>query len=156
MRYGCAIARRGRLAGRSARSAFHWRTRLVLLPDDAATRFAAFPAGVIGGNLVEHLQDLRESYRSHTIGPMPVQKRTLSFEEDVWAMIESRASEEGTTASSVVNRAVRAAERVRAGQVAITEWEAEHGEFSDEELADADQALARALAEAQGQDAGAA
>jgi hypothetical protein len=79
---------------------------------------------------------------------MTVKKKTLSFDEGVWAAVERRALEVGTTPSAYVNNLVVRSERIHRGLQAAAEWEAEHGALSAEELAWADRALDQAHAEA--------
>lgn len=79
---------------------------------------------------------------------MPVRKKTLSFEEDVWLAVERHAEDSGTTPSGVVNRAVRAYGQLQAGRAAMEEWQRLHGALTADELAEADRVLDEALAEA--------
>jgi predicted transcriptional regulator len=75
---------------------------------------------------------------------MTVVKRAVSFDPEVWADLQRVAEEEQIGVSTVVNRALRHELRVQRGLSAVSEWEAEHGVITDEELADADRLLDRA------------
>lgn len=79
---------------------------------------------------------------------MTVKKKTLSFEEDVWAAVERRAQEAETTPSAYVNELVVRSERLYRGLQGVADWEAEHGALTPDDLAWADRALAQAQAEA--------
>ncbi len=72
---------------------------------------------------------------------MGVRKKTLSFPEEVWSVIEDRARIEGKTPSAYVSEMVMKQERIRRGLAAVADWEAEHGAFTAEELAWADRVL---------------
>ena len=74
---------------------------------------------------------------------MAVVKRAVSFDPEVWADLERIAESERIGVSTVINRALRHELRLQRGLAAVSEWEVEHGTFSDEELAEADQILDR-------------
>jgi hypothetical protein len=76
---------------------------------------------------------------------MGVRKKTLSFPEEVWSVIEDRARIEGKTPSAYVSEMVMKQERIRRGLAAVAEWEAENGPISPEDLAWADRMLDMAL-----------
>jgi hypothetical protein len=78
-----------------------------------------------------------------------VKKKTLSFDEDLWAAVERRARESGTTPSAYVNELVARSERLYRGLQGVADWEAEHGTLTEDQLAWADRALAEAQAAAQ-------
>jgi predicted transcriptional regulator len=70
-----------------------------------------------------------------------VVKRSLSFPSDVFEALEAQAKAQHTTVSALMTEAARALVRRQQGLAAVAAWEAEHGAFSDEELADADRLL---------------
>jgi len=80
---------------------------------------------------------------------MVVEKRTLSFDPEVWEYIDQKAHAENTTPSALVNEAMRRTARVERGLRAIVEWEHEHGEITDEQLAEVDRVVAEAKAKAE-------
>ena len=84
------------------------------------------------------LDDLsyRLSYRRRNLGPMTRVKRSISLPGDLAVAVEAAAAAEGTSVSAWL--AVSAAHRLRieAGRAALTEWEAEHGQLTDAELAE--------------------
>lgn len=84
---------------------------------------------------------------------MAVKKKSLSFDEEVWATIEIRARDAETTPSAYLNNLVIRSERIHRGLQAVADWEAEHGAFTAAELAWADDALAGAIDEARRLDA---
>jgi hypothetical protein len=77
---------------------------------------------------------------------MGVRKKTLSFPEEVWTVIERNAGLAGTTPSAYVSELVMEREHIRRGLEAVAEYEAEHGAATPEELAWADMVLNRAEA----------
>jgi hypothetical protein len=79
---------------------------------------------------------------------MAVKKKTLSFDEDLWAAVERRAREAETTPSAYVNELVARSERLYRGLQAVSDWEAEHGALTADQLDWADRALADAQVEA--------
>ena len=84
---------------------------------------------------------------------MVVEKRTLSFDPEVWAYVDHKARVENTTPSAVVNEALRHRSLIERGLAAMDEWEAEHGPITDDELAEADRLLEEAIAVARAKDA---
>jgi hypothetical protein len=74
-----------------------------------------------------------------------VVKRSLSFPADLFAEVEQEAKAEGVAVSTVVTEAARQWLIIRRGLRAVREWEAEHGAFTDQELAEADALLDAAL-----------
>ncbi|MGD0083546.1 MAG: hypothetical protein ABSD78_10160 [Acidimicrobiales bacterium] len=68
-------------------------------------------------------------------------KRAVSFDPEVWADLERIAEAERIGVSTVVNRALRHELRLQRGLSAVSEWEAEHGAFTEEELVEADRVL---------------
>ena len=73
-----------------------------------------------------------------------VVKRSLSFPADLFAAVEAEARAEGVPVSTLMTAAARQWLVVRAGLRAVAEWEAEHGPFTEAELAEADDLLDRA------------
>ncbi|MGY4767414.1 hypothetical protein ACXC9Q_10915 [Kribbella sp. CWNU-51] len=78
---------------------------------------------------------------------MAVKKKTLSFDEDLWAAVERRAREAETTPSAYVNELVAKSERLYRGLQSISEWESEHGALTADQLDWADRALVEAQRE---------
>jgi hypothetical protein len=74
-----------------------------------------------------------------------VVKRSLSFPEDVFEAVQEEARHEGVPVSTVVTEAARSWLAIRRGLRTVAEYEAEHGAFTEEELAGADKELDRAL-----------
>lgn len=70
-----------------------------------------------------------------------VVKRSLSFPSDVFEAVEEEARREGVPISAIVTEAMRDWLLIRRGLRAVAEWEAEHGPFTAEELAEADRIL---------------
>ncbi|MFI7059497.1 hypothetical protein ACIBL3_00825 [Kribbella sp. NPDC050124] len=85
---------------------------------------------------------------------MSVKKKTLSFDEELWAAVERRARDAETTPSAYVNELVAKSERLYRGLEAVSEWESEHGELTAEQLDWADRALDEARREAADDGAG--
>jgi hypothetical protein len=77
---------------------------------------------------------------------MAVKKKTLSFPEEVWAVIENNARLAGSTPSAYVSELVMEREHIRRGLEAVAEHEAEYGAPTVEELTWADMVLHRAEA----------
>jgi hypothetical protein len=77
---------------------------------------------------------------------MVVKKKTLSFPEEVWSVIEDNARRAHTTPSAYVSELIMKQEHLRRGLAAVAEWEAEHGAFTVEEIAWADRVLDAASA----------
>jgi len=72
----------------------------------------------------------------------PSPKLAITVDPDVHAGVVAAASEEGVSVSAWMTNAARRALLVRDGLKAVAEWEAEHGSFSDRELADAQKRVA--------------
>jgi hypothetical protein len=70
-----------------------------------------------------------------------VVKRSLSFPSDVFEAVEEEARREGVPISAIVTEATRDWLLIRRGLRAVAEWEAEHGAFTAEEIAEADRLL---------------
>lgn len=73
--------------------------------------------------------------------------RKLSVALDPWvADAAAREAEaEGVSLSSWLNRAAERALKISEGLAAVAEWEAEHGAFTEEEMAAADAELDRLM-----------
>lgn len=67
----------------------------------------------------------------------PSPKLAISVDPDVHAGVLEAAAEEGVSVSAWMTNAARRALVVRNGLAGVEEWEAEHGELSDAEMADA-------------------
>ena len=74
---------------------------------------------------------------------MPVVKRAVSFDPEVWADLARIAEAERIGVSTVVNRALRHELRIQRGLAAVSDWEDEHGALTEEELVEADRVLDR-------------
>lgn len=70
-----------------------------------------------------------------------VVKKSISVPDIVWSAAEAEAEASHTTVSALVTEGLECLLAIRAGQHAVREWEAEHGEFSPQEIAEADAAL---------------
>lgn len=70
-----------------------------------------------------------------------VVKKSLSFPPDVFEELEAEAAARGMTVSALVTSAAEDLLRRRRGLAAVAEFEAEHGAFTQEELAEADRLL---------------
>ena len=64
-------------------------------------------------------------------------KLAITVASDVHAEVVRAASEQGVSVSAWMTEAARRALRVRDGLVAVDEWEAEHGVFTESEMASA-------------------
>lgn len=73
-----------------------------------------------------------------------VVKRSVSLPEELFAELERRAAAEGRSVSSALSDAARMWLTVGRGLRAVDRWEREHGAFTAEEMAAADEALDRA------------
>ena len=71
----------------------------------------------------------------------PSPKLAITVDPDVHREVVAAAAEEGVSISMWMTEAARRALKIRQGLAAVAEWEAEHGAFTDEELAAADQRL---------------
>jgi hypothetical protein len=72
-------------------------------------------------------------------------KRSISMPPDLDAEIASAAAEAGMTYSSWLAATARKEFTIRAGLAAVAQFEREHGAFTPEELAEADQWAAGAV-----------
>jgi hypothetical protein len=73
--------------------------------------------------------------------PMPVRKLSVALEESVVARATVAARRHGVSLSAWVNAAAELALTRETGLDAIAEWESEHGELSEDELAWADSVI---------------
>jgi hypothetical protein len=73
-----------------------------------------------------------------------VVKRSLSFPPEVFQALEEQAAVDGTTVSALVTRAAEELLRRTRGLAAVADYEAEHGAFTAEEIAEADRLLDQA------------
>jgi len=67
----------------------------------------------------------------------PSPKLAISVDPDVHAGVLAAAAEDGVSVSAWMTAAARRALLVRDGLTAVAEWEAEHGAFTGEEMAEA-------------------
>ena len=75
----------------------------------------------------------------------PSPKLAITVDPDVHQGVIAAASEEGISVSAWMTNAARRALLRRQGLEAVAEWEAEHGAFSDAELADARRRVAEEM-----------
>ena len=68
----------------------------------------------------------------------------MALEDEVAAAAAASAERRGQSLSAWLNEAAVNALAIEDGLAAVAEWEAEHGAFTDEELAAADRILDRA------------
>lgn len=78
---------------------------------------------------------------------MATKKVTITLDESLVKTLAEAAEEEGIPLSRLIAGAAERELRLRAGRAVIQEWQAEHGAFTPEELADARADLAAADAE---------
>jgi hypothetical protein len=64
----------------------------------------------------------------------PSPKLAITVDPDVHAEVVEAAAAEGVSVSAWMTAAARRALRVRSGLAAVSEWEAEHGPLTAEEL----------------------
>lgn len=72
----------------------------------------------------------------------PSPKLAITVDPDVHAQVLAAAADDGVSVSAWMTKAARRALLVRDGLAAVAEWEAEHGAFSDAEMAAARQRVA--------------
>lgn len=80
---------------------------------------------------------------------MAVKKLSVALDDEVAAAAKHAASRAGVSLSAWLNRAAENELAIEEGLEAVRAWEADHGDLSDEELAQADGVLDRILAGAQ-------
>lgn len=73
----------------------------------------------------------------------PASKLAITVDRDVHAKVIKAAAEDHVSVSAWLTAAARQAIRLREGLLAVAEWEAEHGRFSKEELAEARRRIAQ-------------
>lgn len=78
----------------------------------------------------------------------PSPKLAITVDPDVHAKVMEAAAAEGVSVSAWMTAAARRELLVRDGLAAVAEWEAEHGVFSEAELAAARARVARELSAA--------
>jgi len=76
----------------------------------------------------------------------PSPKLAITVDPDVHARVMEAAAEDGVSVSAWMTAAARRELLVRDGLAAVAEWEAEHGTFSEAELAAARARVGRELA----------
>lgn len=69
---------------------------------------------------------------------MAVRKLSISLDADVAARATRLAEADGVTLSAFIGRSLENRLILEDGRLAMEEWEAEHGAFTPEELAEAD------------------
>ncbi len=75
----------------------------------------------------------------------PSPKLAITVDPDVHVKVVEAATAEGISVSAWMTNAARHALLARDGLAAVAEWEAEHGEFTDAELAAAHRRVTRQL-----------
>ena len=75
----------------------------------------------------------------------PSPKLAITVDADVHEGIVRAAAEEGLSVSAWMTEAARRALRIRAGLGAVAEWEHEHGDLGDDEMAAARRQVAGEL-----------
>jgi predicted transcriptional regulator len=75
----------------------------------------------------------------------PSPKLAITVDPDVHQRIRDAASQEHVSVSAWMTEAARSALAVRDGLAAVAEWEAEHGELTATELAEASRRVADQL-----------
>jgi hypothetical protein len=70
-----------------------------------------------------------------------VVKKSVSVPDVIWAAAEDEAARGHTTVSALIAEALENLLAIRDGLRAVRDWEHEHGEFTAEELAEADAIL---------------
>lgn len=73
------------------------------------------------------------------------EKRSISLPPDLSAAIDEAAAAEGKTVSAWIADVIDHRLRIDAGLRGVAEWEAEHGAFTEEELAWADERVREML-----------
>lgn len=77
----------------------------------------------------------------------PSPKLAITVDPDVHQLVLAAAASDGVSVSAWMTEAARRELRIRDGLAAVAEWEAEHGPFTDEEMAEAHQRVAGRLDE---------
>ena len=76
---------------------------------------------------------------------MAVKKLSVAIDQDIAAAAAASAEAAGLSLSAWMNQAAVSALVGERGLAGVRAWEAEHGELTDEELADADRILDEVL-----------
>lgn len=71
----------------------------------------------------------------------PSSKLAITVDAEVHRKVVTAALAEGVSVSAWMTSAARRALKTRDGLAAVAEWEAEHGAFTEAELAEADRRL---------------
>jgi len=79
----------------------------------------------------------------------PSPKLAITVDPDVHAHVLAAAEQDGVSVSAWMTEAARRALLIRDGLDAVAEWEAEHGEFTDDEKDAASRRVADQLAAAE-------
>ncbi len=79
---------------------------------------------------------------------MAVRKMSVALDESVAEKAVKAAQRRGLSLSAWLNASAERALALEAGLAAVREWESEHGELTEEELAWADAILDRAIGKA--------
>ena len=82
---------------------------------------------------------------------MVTKKITITLPEESLEQAKHLADRAGLPLSTWITKVVEHKARIEAGLEAMREWEAEHGEFTEEELALADARIAAADAQLRGE-----
>lgn len=91
------------------------------------------------------------SYRGSSVDVVPrgnpSPKLAITVAPDVYDALLDAAADDGVSVSAWITDVVRDALAIRRGLAAIAAWEAEHGAFTEEELAEADRRVDAMLEE---------
>ena len=79
----------------------------------------------------------------------PSPKLAITVDPDVHVQVLAAAQRDGVSVSAWMTEAARRALRIRDGREAVTEWEAEHGTFTDDEMGAAHRRVADELSSAE-------
>lgn len=77
---------------------------------------------------------------------MPVKKLSVALDDAVATEVAVAAERAGVSVSAWLNRAAEHELAIESGLRAVRDWEAEHGQLTAEELAEADAVLDHAVA----------
>jgi hypothetical protein len=75
----------------------------------------------------------------------PSPKLAITVDPDIYSGVVDAAAEDGLSISAWMTEAARRALVIRNGLSAVAEWERLHGQFTDQEMADARQRVADEL-----------
>jgi hypothetical protein len=76
---------------------------------------------------------------------MVVRKLSIALDEHIAAAAADAAEREGLSLSAWISAALTETLAIEAGLAAVAEWESEHGAFTPEEIAAADEIVERML-----------